>query len=201
VGRFLSQDPIMADHPYVYVRNNPVRFIDPSGLYAICGDNETWGYICFDSTQVGLSPCDIWGNCYIWSPDGILDLNDLFAAFGPLILPEVINAAQSGGVKGVLNYIGSILRNPDVAGTVIQAVIISAAPACLSPLGALCIAAYMGGSEVKITHACDLYRTGKIDEAEAKARIALAAFPVHGADGRLLAPLIPISAEGVCQRF
>jgi RHS repeat-associated protein len=74
VGRFLSQDPIMADHPYVYVRNNPVRFIDPSGLYAICGDHETWGYICFDSTQVGLSPSDIWGNCYVWTPEGKLSL-------------------------------------------------------------------------------------------------------------------------------
>jgi RHS repeat-associated protein len=31
-GRFLSQDPARADHPYAYVGNNPVAFIDPYGL-------------------------------------------------------------------------------------------------------------------------------------------------------------------------
>ncbi len=27
---------------------------DPTGLYENCADNADWGYICYDSTQVGL---------------------------------------------------------------------------------------------------------------------------------------------------
>src|SRR5436189_4242596 len=33
-GRFLSQDPAHAGHPYVYVGNNPVLSVDPYGLDA-----------------------------------------------------------------------------------------------------------------------------------------------------------------------
>jgi len=32
IGRFLSQDPLPAGHSYVYGANNPVRYVDPSGL-------------------------------------------------------------------------------------------------------------------------------------------------------------------------
>jgi len=32
LGRFLSRDPAWAGHPYVYVGNNPVNSVDPSGL-------------------------------------------------------------------------------------------------------------------------------------------------------------------------
>jgi hypothetical protein len=170
---------------------------------AICGDHEIWGWICFDSTEVGLSPCDIWGNCYIWSPGGILDLNDLFAAFGPLILPEVINAAQSGGVKSVLNYVGSLLRDPDVVGTVAQAFVMAAAPACITsiPTFFLCVGLYETATVAKASNACDLYRSGGISEAEARARIVFAVAPVHGASGTLLAGWLPISVDGVCQYF
>jgi hypothetical protein len=46
----LSQDPIMAGHPYVYVRNNPVRFVDPLGLFCAV----------FLSTLEEWVPCDLW---------------------------------------------------------------------------------------------------------------------------------------------
>ncbi len=34
IGRFLSQDPAQAGHPYAYANNNPVNFVDPYGLDA-----------------------------------------------------------------------------------------------------------------------------------------------------------------------
>ena len=35
-GRFLSRDPARAGHPYVYVGNNPLIYVDPYGLFG-CG--------------------------------------------------------------------------------------------------------------------------------------------------------------------
>ncbi len=32
IGRFVSQDPIPPPNRYAYVRNNPVRYVDPYGL-------------------------------------------------------------------------------------------------------------------------------------------------------------------------
>jgi hypothetical protein len=54
-GRFISKDPTGTG--YRYGRSNPASLSDPSGLYELCGEDETWGYICYDSTQVGL-PAD-----------------------------------------------------------------------------------------------------------------------------------------------
>jgi RHS repeat-associated protein len=47
-GRFISKDP--AGTGYRYGRSNPVSLSDPSGLYELCGEDEVWGYICYDST-------------------------------------------------------------------------------------------------------------------------------------------------------
>ncbi len=40
-GRFLSTDPIMDDHAYAYVSNNPMNLIDPSGLAGERGEGES----------------------------------------------------------------------------------------------------------------------------------------------------------------
>ena len=45
VGRFLSPDPIADDvllSPYVYCRNNPANWVDPSGLMPICHKTSEW---------------------------------------------------------------------------------------------------------------------------------------------------------------
>jgi len=66
-GRFLGQDPL--GDGYRYAGGNPVNRIDPTGLYTICGDNPDYGYICFDSTQVGLPAC-AGDDCHIYQGDG-----------------------------------------------------------------------------------------------------------------------------------
>lgn len=44
IGRFLSQDPLGVGHPYVYASDNPVRYVDPSGL---CHEETgLWDYLC-----------------------------------------------------------------------------------------------------------------------------------------------------------
>ena len=68
-GRFLSRDPLGGGYPYA--GGNPANMIDPTGLYTICGDNPDWGYICFDSTQVGLPLCTPDGvDCHRYQGDG-----------------------------------------------------------------------------------------------------------------------------------
>ncbi len=44
IGRFLSRDPARGGHPYGYVANNPVRYVDPSGLCHI--ETGLWDYLC-----------------------------------------------------------------------------------------------------------------------------------------------------------
>lgn len=80
VGRFLGQDPLGEGYPYT--GNNSVNRTEPTGLYYIGGYDEAWGGIIeFDSTEVGLSPCDIYGHCYIWSTSGRIELDP--ADFAP----------------------------------------------------------------------------------------------------------------------
>ena len=85
--------------------------VDPTGLYYIGGWSDEWeGRIEFDSTQVGLSPCDISGHCYIWTPDGDMEVGvdgnvglnnpsiDLGGGCGPLGLVCGVQAVASGYV-------------------------------------------------------------------------------------------------------
>jgi len=35
LGRFLSRDPVLTEHPYAYVGNNPANLVDPSGMSGV----------------------------------------------------------------------------------------------------------------------------------------------------------------------
>jgi len=75
-GRFLGRDPLPCGDLYVYAGNNPANLADPTGRYYIGGWSEEWnGWIEFDSTQVGLSPCDAFGHCYVWTPEAQYELS------------------------------------------------------------------------------------------------------------------------------
>ncbi|MCC6962507.1 MAG: RHS repeat-associated core domain-containing protein, partial [candidate division Zixibacteria bacterium] len=60
IGRFSSPDPVKDYHnPYSYVRNNPIRYIDPTGM-------ETWGVDFNPELDWGGS---IGGSLYGWYDD------------------------------------------------------------------------------------------------------------------------------------
>ena len=51
IGRFITPDPsqgylqtLQSQHSYAYCHNNPVNYVDPSGLLSIIGDNWRRGY-------------------------------------------------------------------------------------------------------------------------------------------------------------
>ncbi len=43
IGRFVGRDPIPAVNPYLYVGDNPVNYVDPSGL---CHERLGWDQMC-----------------------------------------------------------------------------------------------------------------------------------------------------------
>src|SRR5207249_4744255 len=52
--RFLSQDPIPSGNPYAYVGNNPVRFVDPTGLCHGEHADELMCYEVHEKSSFGL---------------------------------------------------------------------------------------------------------------------------------------------------
>lgn len=44
VGRFLSRDPVLSEHPYLYCEDDPVHAVDPSG-YKIDDWDWFWGSV------------------------------------------------------------------------------------------------------------------------------------------------------------
>jgi len=74
-GRFLGRDPLGGGYPYG--GNNPANMVDPTGLYTMCVDDPVWGYICYDSTQVGLGACSSSEDCHLYVGDGSAPGNNL----------------------------------------------------------------------------------------------------------------------------
>ncbi len=70
IGRFVSQDPLGGG--YAYAGNNPATSFDPLGLYVMCGDSPDWGYVCFNSTDLGLPLCTPDGRCDFLLDDGTI---------------------------------------------------------------------------------------------------------------------------------
>ncbi|MDI6784285.1 MAG: RHS repeat-associated core domain-containing protein, partial [bacterium] len=61
VGRFITRDPIPCIAPYTYVKNNPIRFTDPSGFSPADELNYSIYEFRFWNPP---SNFDEWGNCY-----------------------------------------------------------------------------------------------------------------------------------------
>lgn len=71
VGRFISTDPVMKENPFVYVDNNPLKFIDPTGMQDEELDDSdefvpTWYVVDIDDQGVG--------NIYVMDSNMGLDL-------------------------------------------------------------------------------------------------------------------------------
>jgi len=88
-GRFLGRDPLPCGPKYTYGGNNPANMMDPTGLYMICADDSVFGYICFDSTEIGLGSCDpATGDCYTYHQDGSITWADACDANGICLFPD-----------------------------------------------------------------------------------------------------------------
>ncbi|MCX6361682.1 MAG: RHS repeat-associated core domain-containing protein, partial [Armatimonadetes bacterium] len=44
VGRFITRDTVLGEHPYLYCEHEPVGFVDPSGHVTVLGVTVTWGW-------------------------------------------------------------------------------------------------------------------------------------------------------------
>ena len=114
IGRFVSHDPMLLDeaekplsaslpnpqglNSYSYVLNNPVRYIDPNGLWneTITHGNETFGLCLF--CGMSINTCDS-----IATADRYMDIN-------PATSPGSLDSL-SGMMTGVKNFLnGSTLK-------------------------------------------------------------------------------------------
>jgi len=171
-GRFLGSDPLGGG--YAYAGNNPANRRDPTGLYEICGDNPDWGYICFDSTEVGLpaeapSSCDIGANVCTWdsgfvapyTADGGNEVADQVASAvagcasgdsvgfgnGAMCGNPQAGDGGGGGCNGVQVPLAGCVTLSDVA-TAVQIIDIVPIPLLCAPLGPGAVAACIVADQV-----------------------------------------------------
>lgn len=108
IGRFLSQDPLGAGHPYVYGSNNPVRYVDPLGLLANEGglSPESFRMLQWWLLEHGSIPGHdvyVWmcledGSCLLYDCHGPSDLRDCWEIWitdSPGLLDTLLGDVQS----------------------------------------------------------------------------------------------------------
>jgi uncharacterized protein RhaS with RHS repeats len=96
IGRFLSQDPLPGGHAYAYVRNNPVRYVDPSGLNP-CGVAVTVAVGVSATTGAGTA-----GTTVVVTSTGAL------AVCTGVVLVAVCEASDGGCVSAALDAAGAV---------------------------------------------------------------------------------------------
>ena len=122
LGRFLSQDPVSTVGPdvltdnnpfgesltrmrnlYGYAENDPVRWVDPSGLRVASSPPSTWEWIC---TKVGTGASATW-RCCKWVGGAPIAFVCIVLDPTTCHAPEVSQLPPLGGPKRNCKLIGS----------------------------------------------------------------------------------------------